>query len=312
MKGITIPGGMTRAFHKVGFTVKKHSPEILVVTGIAGVITSAVMACKATTKATAILENTKAELELIHDGVENGEIQGQEYTPEDGKKDTSIVYAQTGLKLVKTYAPAVAIGLVSIGCILASNNILKKRNVALAAAYTVVDKGFKDYRGRVIERFGKELDRELKYNIKTKEVEETVVNEDGTESTVKKTVEVVNPNDFSMFARCYTDGCKGWDKDAEYNLAFLKSTQSYANEKLRTEGYLYLNDVYSMLGFPKTREGSVVGWVYDPKNPDLDNFVDFGFYDDLKNPRCRNFVNGDELSVWLDFNVDGYVYELMH
>lgn len=311
MKKLDIANSLTRKINKVGFQLKKHSPEILVVTGVVGTVVSAVVACKATTKVGEILDETKNTVEVIHSGMETGEIMGREYTSEDGKKDLTIVYAQTGLRFVKLYAPAVLLGAASITCILASNNILRKRNVALAAAYATVDKGFKEYRGRVIERFGEELDKELKYNIKAKEIETTVINEDGTESTVKETIYVAeNPNDHSDYARIYDDGCKGWTKDPEYNLMFLKHTQNYANDKLKADGYLFLNEVYEMIGIPKTKAGQVVGWVYDEENPVGDNFVDFGIYN-INSERARSFVNGRERNILLDFNVDGNVWELM-
>ena len=229
---------------------------------------------------------------------------------EDSKKDLAIVYAQTGLKLVKLYAPSVILGALSITSILASNNILRKRNVALAAAYATVDKGFKEYRSRVVDRFGKELDRELKYNIKAKEIEETVIDEKGKEKTVKKTINVADPNEYSDYARFFDDGCTGWDKDPEYNLMFLKRQQQHANDMLQARGYLFLNDVYEMLGIPKTKAGQIVGWVYDEECPIGDNFVDFGIYDYDKE-KCRDFVNGYERTILLDFNVDGNILDMM-
>ena len=160
---------------KAVMKLKKHSPEILVVAGIAGTVVSAVLACKATTKVAEILDETKGTLDTIHEGMETGAINGQEYTTEDGKKDTVVVYAQTGVKLAKLYGPAIILGTLSITSILASNNILRKRNVALGAAYAAIDKSFKEYRGRVIERFGEQVDTELKYGIKAKKFEEIEV-----------------------------------------------------------------------------------------------------------------------------------------
>ena len=72
--------------NKTVMKLKKHSPEILVVTGIVGVVASAVLACKSTTKVGAILEDTKETLDVIHNGIETGAINNQEYTMEDGKK----------------------------------------------------------------------------------------------------------------------------------------------------------------------------------------------------------------------------------
>lgn len=307
-----IVNSATKTFHRVGFQIKKHSPEILLVTGITGVVTSAVMACKATTKVDAIIEESKKSIDTIHEGMEAGNICDVEYTEEDGKKDLAIVYIQTGVKFAKLYGPSVLLGLTSIGCILASNNIIHKRNVALSAAYTAIDRSFKGYRSRVIERFGESMDRELRYNIKTQEVKETVVDEEtGKKKTVKSTVSVVDPNTYSDYARFFDEYCAGWTKDAEYNLMFLRQQQNYANELLKSRGHLFLNEVYDMLGIDRTKAGNIVGWIYDEKHPIGDNFVDFGIYV-LDNEKARDFVNGRERSILLDFNVDGDILSLMN
>lgn len=305
-----IINSLNRTFGKAGLKLKKHSPEILVAVGVVGTVASTVMACKATTKINTILNETKDTVNAIQDGMKAGNINGEEYTQEDGKKDLTIVYTQTGVKLAKLYGPSVVLGALSITSILAGHNILRKRNVALGAAYMAVDKSFKEYRGRVIERFGEELDRELKYNIKAKEIEETVINEDGTETKINKTINVVDPNTYSEYARFFDDGCTGWEKDPEYNLMFLKRQQSYANDLLHSRGYLFLNEVYGMLGIPHSKAGQVVGWIYDEKNPNGDNFVDFGILDTHK-PGCRDFVNGYERTILLDFNVDGNILDLI-
>ena len=307
-----IVNSATKTFHRVGFQIKKHSPEILLVTGITGVVTSAVMACKATTKVDAIVEETKKSIDMIHEGMEAGNICDVEYTEEDGKKDLAIVYIQTGVKFAKLYGPSVLLGLTSISCILASNNIIRKRNIALSAAYTAIDTSFKGYRSRVIERFGESMDRELRYNIKTQEVKETVVDEEtGKKKTVKSTVSVVDPNTYSDYARFFDEYCAGWTKDAEYNLMFLRQQQNYANELLKSRGHLFLNEVYDMLGIDRTKAGNIVGWVYDEEHPVGDNFVDFGIYV-LDNEKARDFVNGRERSILLDFNVDGDILSLMN
>lgn len=312
MAKLEIMNTVTRSLHRAGFKFKKHSPEILVGAGIVGVVGSAVMACKATTKLDEVLEEPKEKIEKIHELMENPDMvpEGKEYTEEDGKKDLTIMYTQSAVKVVELYAPAVILGTVSIAAILGGHHILRKRNLALAAAYATIDKGFKEYRGRVIERFGEELDKELKYNIKAKEIEETVVNEDGSENTVKKTVNVADPNTTSDYARFFDDGCNGWTKDPEFNLMFLKDQQRYANDLLKMRGHLFLNEVYDMLGIPRSTAGAVVGWVYDEKHPVGDNFVDFGIYD-LYNEKKRDFVNGYERTILLDFNVDGEIYKLI-
>ena len=322
---------ITRAAHKTGFALKQHSPEILAVTGTVGVVASAVLACKATTKVNDIMSDTKSQIHELHlvaaaAGIEekkeeysaedteklellktHTKVQG--YTVEDSRKDLTLIYVQTGIKFIKLYAPAIILGAASLSCLLASNNILRKRNAALAAAYATIDRGFKEYRSRVVERFGEEVDKELKYNVKAQEIEETVIDKNGKEKTVKKTVKVANPNEYSEYARFFDDGCKGWEKNSEYNLTFLNSQQNYANDKLRAQGYLFLNEVYDMLGIPATKAGQVVGWIYNPDDPKSgDNYVDFGIYDPYIE-KCRDFVNGYERTILLDFNVDGYILD---
>lgn len=300
---------VTRKVNRIGFKFKKHSPEILVVAGVAGVVTSGVMACRATTKLSEVLEESKSNIDLIHNYVET-EGFSEKYTEEDSKKDLTITYVQSGLKIAKLYAPAVAVGALSITAILASHKILRTRNIALAAAYSAIDRSFKDYRGRVVERFGEALDRELRYNIKAEEVEVTEIDKNGKEKTTKQMVNVVDPNTISDYARIYCEGNTGWEKDPEYNLMFLKRMQASANDMLQCKGHLFLNEVYDMLGFPRSKAGQVVGWIYDEKNPIGDNFVDFGIYN--INDECKQrFVNGLERSILLDFNVDGNILEYM-
>lgn len=306
MNTTAIANKASRAFYKVAFKFKKHSPEILVVAGVAGLVTSGVMACKATTKLSILTEKHKENVEAIHSALENPDRFEEGYTEKDSQKDLAIVYRDTAFGLIKLYGPSVALATASTVAIFGGHNILHKRNVALGAAYAAVDKSFKEYRGRVVERFGDALDKELRYNIKAKDIEEVIVNEDGTETTVTKTGQVVDPNSIGDFARFFDDGCSGWDKNPEFSLTFLKNQQNYANEKLKAQGYLFINDVYEMLGIPKCSGGQVVGWIYDEKNPIGDNFVDFGIYD-LYNEKKRDFVNGYERVILLDFNHDGNI-----
>ena len=297
---------VNRTAHKVGFKIKKHSPEILVAVGVVGVISSAVMACKATTKVSTIVEDHNEQMEAIHTAAET---KPEKYSEEDKRKDTAIVYTQTSVKMAKLYGPAVIVGAVSIACIIGSHNILNKRNAALAAAYTAVDKTFKEYRNRVVERFGKDLERELRYNIKEKTFEEVTVDENGNEKTETVTKEVAEIS-MSDYAKFFDESCPGWTKDAEQNKYFLLCQQNYANELLKSQGYLFLNDVYKLIGIPATRAGQIVGWIYDEENPIGDNYVDFGIFD-VNRERARAFVNGYERSILLDFNVDGDILDIL-
>lgn len=289
---------------KAVMKLKKHSPEILVMAGIAGTVVSAVLACKATTKVAEILDETKGTLDTIHEGMETGAINGQEYTNEDGKKDTVVVYAQTGMKLAKLYGPAIILGTLSITSILASNNILRKRNVALGAAYAAIDKSFKEYRGRVIERFGEQVDTELKYGIKAKKFEEIEVDpETGKEKKVKKTVMVADPNLQSDYAVYFDSKSRNYETNPDYNRMFLKAQQAFANDKLQTRGHLFLNEVLDDLDLPRTPAGQIVGWTKDGP----DGYVNFRIVEVERETEDGRH----EPALLLDFNVEGNIWEKM-
>ena len=284
---------------------KAHSPEILVVAGVVGVVASAILACKASTKVSTIIHEAKEQIDDIHDVAEKEEYK-DEYTREDMQKDLAIVYTQTAVKFVKLYALPVVLGGLSIAGILTSNGILRRRNLALAAAYTAVDKGFKEYRSRVVDKFGEKVDNELRYGIKARKIEETVTDpETGKEKQVKKTVEVIDPNLPSDYA-CYFDRrSRNYNDNADYDMFFLRAQQNYLNDLLIARGHVFLNEVYDALDLPRTAVGQIVGWVRNTNDPNADGYIDFRIMN-------VNREAGDgriEPAIVLDFNVDGPVLE---
>lgn len=298
---------LTRSFNKFGLKCKKHSPTIMVVGGVVGVVVGAVMACKATTKLQPVLEESKKQIEDIHVRMENQELGDKQV-----KKELTKAYGNTAFKVVKLYAPAVAVGTLSIASILGAHHIMGRRNTALSAAYLAVDQGYKAYRKNVKERFGEEVDRELKYNLKPTEIKTVELDENGKEVEGTKRVNV-SYNQNSPYAVFFDELSPYYHKDAELNKFFLLQQEQYANQKLQADGYLFLNDVYDALGVPRTKAGQVVGWVYDEFNPIGDNYVDFGIFDTHR-PHAdarRDFVNGYEKAILLDFNVDGDILELL-
>ena len=309
MTKVELINSLTRGLNKTAFKVKQHSPEILAVGGVIGLIGSGVMACVATTRVNDILEEAKATIGAVREMREDVEAGNRtDYTLKECDRALTVSYAQAGLQLGKLYGPAVGLATLSTVAIFASTNILKKRVMTWSAAYTAVSTSFKEYRERVVERFGKDLDRELRYNIKTEKVEEIVTDENGKEKKVKKTIEVADPNTYSDYAKFFEPGCPAWTKNPELNLLFLKQTQNYANEKLQRQGHLFLNEVYDMLGIDRTALGAIAGWIYDPSNPDIDCYVDFDIYNVHKRDNQR-FVNGYENVILLDFNVDGNIVD---
>lgn len=292
----------TNTLSKTKFQLQKHQPEIMVIGGVIGGVVAAVMACKATTKASEVLAESKDRLEQINTVANDSDVTDDVYSEEDHKRDLAIVYVQTAGNLVKIYAPAVILGGLSIASILGGHNILQKRNMALAAAYATLNTTFKDYRDRVVDRFGKDVEYQICHNLKAEEITEKVEDpETGKTKKVKKTVLVKGDDEHERgYSRLFDAACDNWCNDANLNRSFLSCAQNYFNDRLHAIGYVFLSDVYSYLHFRETPESRVVGWRL---NGDGDGFVDFGFdQDDM-------FMSGYNKDVWLDFNVDGPILE---
>ncbi|MCD8372112.1 MAG: DUF6353 family protein [Clostridia bacterium] len=290
---------------KAKFTLTKYSPEILVSVGVVGVIASTVMACVATVKSKDILETGKKEIEKIHKRKDD-----VEYTQHDMKKDLTRVYFGTGFKIVRSYLPSVIFCGLSLTSILSSNNILKKRTAALTAAYATLDSSFKDYRRRVIEKYGADEDRNLKLGIEEETVTEKCVDpKTGKEVDVVKKVKKSNYDGRSGYARYFDKTSGFWCGNYDYNLMFLNAQQQYANDKLQADGYLFLNDVYDNLGLPKTKAGQIVGWVYDKDNKKGDNYVEFNILDVQCEDDDLAFSALSNPVFLLDFNVDGPILD---
>lgn len=284
--------------------LRKYAPEILTGVAAVGTVAGTVMACKATTKLEPIIDDAKEQLDDIHESV-------SDEAPEV-KKELAGVYIRTGVEVAKLYAPSAGVIVLSLASMFASNGISRKRNISLAAAYAAVSQGFKDYRGRVIERYGQEADQELKYGIKNEQISEQVIDDEtGRKKKVRKNVKVIDGKEYSDYARIFDEYNPEWKDNAERNLYFLNAQQRYANDRLKARGYLTLNEVYAMLGFEPTVAGVHVGWVYRPNgNDDGDNYVDFGIFD-VSKPAIKDFLEGYEPAIVLDFNVDGYIESLI-
>ena len=286
--------------NKMKMSGRKHSPEILLILGIAGVVTGTALACVATTKVPTVKKKVQDELEVIHEELDTEE----DTNLAEIKKQSTAVVLKGGVRTAALYAPAVVVTGLSLSCLVISNVILRKRLIGVSAAYGALATSFKEYRGRVTDRYGSEIEHEIRYNIQQKEIETTSVDAKGKTKTKTEKIKAIDPSTVSDFTRIWDVGNPGWTKDPQTNLAFLKCQERAANDKLKRQGFLFLNDVYEMLGFPKCAEGQVAGWIFDEKTPVGDNFVDFGILN-INAAANRDFVNGYERSILLDFNIDG-------
>lgn len=290
-----IPKALTRKIGRQILVTKKHSPVLLFGAGVVGMVGTAVLASKATLKLEDVLEETNTKVAQAK-SLNNQDR--RDYTEDDFQKDMVLIHVRAVGAVGKLYAPAIGLGALSIAALTGSHVILSKRNAALAGAYAVLEKGFNEYRQRVEEEFGTEKERELRYGH-----EEVVESDTKNGKATKK--KLVGPNAESMYARFFDEYSKNWERTPEYNLLFLRAQQNYANDLLLSRGHVFLNEVYDMIGIDRSRAGAVVGWVVSNEG---DNFVDFGIFD-ANREGARDFVNGREGSILLDFNVDGVIYD---
>ena len=287
-----VPTAITRAVGNTRLTANANAPSILFGVGVVGSVASTVLACRATLKLDDVIEETQNDIKVAK-GIDIPD----RYSEGDRRRDIALIYGRSVGQIARLYAPSVLVGGGAILCLTKSHNILQERNVALAAAYSAVDTAFKRYREAVVNKYGEEQDREFRYET------EAFISTDTGEEVESRIMS--QSNEHSMYARFFDEYSPSWSKEPEYNLLFLRCQQNYANDLLKARGHIFLNEVYDMLGIKRSKAGAVVGWMI---SDDGDNWVDFGIFDPV-NREARDFVNGREGSILLDFNVDGVIYD---
>lgn len=293
---------------KAEFTIKKNSPEILLGAGIVGFVGTVVLACRATCRADEVLEFHRKKIKDINDAKEiaDADPEGEmSYDIEIYRQDKAIRYLKTTGSLAKLYAPTVAVGALSLACILTSRNIMQKRYLGVVAAYNGLSAAFEEYRKRVRDEYGEGLDKHFRYGTTYDEL--PVYDENGKKTKEKEQVEktetgMVMPNDDSC--RFFDSSNPNWDKNPTFSMMWLRGQQNILNDILHTRGHVFLNEVYDALGFPHTPQGAVLGWI----DGEGDNCIDFGLYDPNKE-NVRRFVNGVDNVIMLEFNHDGVIWD---
>lgn len=295
--------------------VKHHSPEILMGIGTAGVVASIVTACVQTRKVDDILtdhENSMTRIKRLREkSAEVGEN-------ESYAKETAMVYGNTTGRIARIYAGPAILATMSIACFFGAKHILNKRNLALAAACTAIDTSFKEYRERVANRFGEEVEKQIRHGVTTKEVEKTVVDENGTETVVKEKVDIADGKN-DNYTRFFTRHNPNWDNSPDQIKFFMLSAQRALNDLLKARahssptgiGYVTFNEALSEFGFdiPADGSGLVQGWIYDKKNPFGNNYIEV----DVVACKLPGEDGTLEQAYSVAFNVDGDIYsELYH
>jgi Family of unknown function (DUF6353) len=288
-------GALTRSIGRTVLKTKKNSPHIFFAFGLAGVVTSTVLACRATLKLEKTVDEIKEEFEKISGLKKASENGGPSYDQDEYMRDLAYAYIHGITKMVKLYGPSVAIGGVSIGMLTGSHVQLTHRNQALTAALTAVSQAYDEYRNRVKEAIGEEKEMAI--------YQGCLLDDPDDEAEIDKLREIGKvTNHASPYGRFFERSNVNWQKDMEFNRIFIQCQQTYANHLLQSRGHVFLNEVYDALGFDRTQAGAVVGWVRDG---DGDGFIDFGLFD-ITN---MQFIDGNADGCLLDFNVDGVVYD---
>jgi hypothetical protein len=296
-----IPAKVQQAAGRAALKLDKASPQILFAAGIVGFGATVVLASTATLRVEGVLDEFNEKQSDMEEALR---LAPDRYTQDEYNQDLIYIYLRAGYSLAKLYGPAILVGAASVACLTKSHSILNGRNAALTAAYAGLDKAFSNYRERVGDEVGVEREREL-YAGGSYQTE-LIRDPDGTgEDAVEVVRFVPDTNRYSPYARFFDETNPNWSRDRGYNLIFLRAQQSYANQMLQARGHIFLNEVYDNLGFDHSSAGAVVGWVL---NKNGDNFVDFGFLSG-QTAEARAFVNNQENSVILDFNVDGVIYD---
>lgn len=287
--GIQVPA----PFAKTALKLRGASPKIMFVAGVAGIVTAGVLACKSTLKLSDALEPIEKEIQLRTEHAE----QDEEYANGEFKKDLLKLKIHTVLNIAKLYAPAIGLTVISIGLLTSAQVVQARRTAGMTAAYTAAKEAYDQYRQRVVDKYGMDEDLKLAHGVRV--VEETIVGKDGK----SKTVTHERSAGYSPYAQLFTEGNPNWMPNSDNNWFFLKSQQNFWNDRLNSYGFVFLNEVYESLGLPRTKEGQLVGWVAGEKNGD--GYIDFAI------EAAREFMTGAEDSIWLDFNVDGAIIELI-
>lgn len=292
---------------------KKHSPKILFIAGTVGVVGTVVLACRATLKSSELFDQHERAVSKIKAKVE-GHNQFETISPEDGAQQIRKLQVKTAVEVGKLYLPAIGLGALSVGALTGSHFILSKRNGALMAGYAGLDRAFKEYRQRVSEEYGADVDRKFAIG-----AEDVVVEEKTADGTIKTTKTTVRTGKFggSPYAVEFDERSHHFSKEPGRNAETLMMKQSYANEKLRANGHLFLNELHDMLGLPRTQDGQFVGWVFRSDDeiqkrraqglPVGDNYVSLGIFNG-DSEWVEAFVDGVEKYAILDPNVDGQIY----
>ena len=213
---------LTKAVKSIKGVLERHAPEILTGIGVAGMVTTTILAVKATPKACLLINDRKDELE---------------------------VEKLSATELIKTtwkcYIPAIMTCGVSIACLVGASSVNFKRNAALATAYKLSEAALSEYKDAVIETIGEK---------KEQSVRDKVAEERLKKNPVSKSEVIVTGNGTTL---CYDPVGNSYFKSS---IQQIESAKNKLNARMLSENYVSLNDFYDELGIGPTKLGDDLGW----------------------------------------------------
>lgn len=319
------PGFTSKIFTALKNSARKNSPELLVAAGTVMFVGTLYSMYKTTIKVKEVVDTANSSVDQVNKMLENGAIcratdsnETMEYTEEIANEDIKQIKRSSAKKIVKAAAPTVILALGTLSCFIGADYIRKQRHAALFAASEMTLHAYNEYRKGVIEKYGPEIDRELKYKLYKEETEEEEINpETGRKKKVKREILRSNYDGYSQFARLFDECNDLYQKNivningkepsyGVYNLNLIANLEKEANKQLRERGYLTINDVYELLHFEQIKAGRDAGWIWDPNDPTCRNntHINFGTFRGKDEEDMRAMYLGIERAFILDFNID--------
>lgn len=220
-------------------SLSKHTPEILTGFGIAGMITTTILAVRATPKALVLLQDAEIEKydEQVKAGVEPDELVGL----------TSVEVVKTAWK---PYIPAAVTCAASVACLIGASSVHVRRHAAIATAYKLSETALSEYREKVVEHIGEKKEHTIREKVAEKRVKDNPVS--------KNEVIVTGTGDTRFY-----DPMSG--RHFYSTVEKVKKAENDINKRMIHDicGYASLNEFYDEINLPRTDVGDMVGWNTD-------------------------------------------------
>lgn len=285
--------------------ISPKAPTLCLVGGLVAIAGGCVLACVRTVDVVTDHDRMQMRLDDIADLKEEPETIHEMMT--DEKREFVI-------RSVKRYLAPAGLVLGGGALVVAGHTVQARRLALMSTAYNSLLVSFEAYRERVRDAEGDDKDMGYLYGTEEMPVEVTETGKDGKTKTKTKKAVTLRTDSQSLYNRCWDEfSSSEWTNDYLYNFDFLKMCERVANQKLIAQGYLFLDEVYDMLGFRMddgiSAGAKLVGWIRSDVHSNSDR-VSFGIYDPFE--RAKTFANLErphDAGYWLNFNCDGVIVD---